>query len=112
MPAISKIEKTVVEFTDQIFNGSNIEIEGTGTVVFRVFYPSKPFDKLNIEVERDGEHQVYTLDPGDLFNMRHVFNVKITKDIRDKHVFPVKISFNGQKYFLKKTKHNKLILTK
>lgn len=111
--------KTFVEFCTDIFNGNVLEIEGSGKAIVRVSYPeisSGPTltgqKEVKIEVERDGDIKSFTLIAGDEFIFNHSVFIKATKDITDKHPFPITFTMGGQTYKLNRTKQNKLILTK
>ncbi len=106
--------KTFVEFSSDIFNGAILEIEGSGKVIIRVDYPKIESDRkeVKIELEGDGNIKSYILIPGDSFNLTHRISVKVTKDIRNKHLFPITFTMDDQTYKLNRTKQNKLILTK
>lgn len=52
------------------------------------------------------------LAEGDTLNLDHTFNIEGKATVEDDHPFPIKLEFKGQTYFLKRTKADKLILTK
>ncbi|MBA3031020.1 MAG: hemin uptake protein HemP [Desulfobacteraceae bacterium] len=58
------------------------------------------------------ETKSLTLMEGDTLHLNHVFHVEAETEVRDDHPFPIKLEFKGQTYFLKRTKADKLILTK
>lgn len=106
--------KTFVEFSTDIFNGDELEIEGSGKAIVRVNYPKidSGQKEVKIEVERDGHIKSFTLIAGDEFVFNHNVFIRATKVITNKHPFPITFTMGGQTYKLNRTKQNKLILTK
>ena len=76
-------------------------------------YPEKPGDFMEVTVIRPDEpDKRLKMVPGDSFDFKHTFNLKITRAITSDHPFPIEFTFMGEVYKLNKTKNNKLLLTK
>ena len=58
------------------------------------------------------ETKALTLIEGDTLHLSHLCHVEAETKVRDDHPFPIKLEFKNQTYFLKRTKADKLILTK
>jgi hypothetical protein len=75
-------------------------------------------DIITVVAHIEGEQQpmegrTYHLKKGDSLDFSHVFNFEIAGNINPDHIFPLNIiTDQGMKYFLQKTKQEKLILTK
>lgn len=71
------------------------------------FFEFKVDGYVKVYINIDGEKSVRSMDPADVFCLRHEF-----KAAKDNPVFPLRIEYGGQTYFLQKTSSNKLMLTK
>ena len=58
------------------------------------------------------EMKAIWLMEGDTLNLDHTFHIDAEVTVKENHPFPIKLEFKGQTYFLKRTKADKLILTK
>ncbi|MBU4317087.1 MAG: hemin uptake protein HemP [Proteobacteria bacterium] len=99
-----------------IFNDV-IDIKAEKDVVFDITIESIMNGKVNFSMvttreDEKGQVKSYMMQPGDTFSLKHIFTINSVERVDDKHPFPIKIEFKGQTYFLKKTKADKLILTK
>lgn len=50
--------------------------------------------------------------PDDAVSLKHDFSAAFEDDVSDNLIFPIEIKFKGQHYFLRRTRQDKLILTK
>ena len=87
---------------------------------FRVQSNKIPLAVCKVEWSDDGENvfvevrgnSVKTMKPGDSCHVSHDVKIDLAENLVSKEIFPIKLTFNNEEYYLRVTKSNKLILTK
>ena len=108
--------ETSFSYNRALFGGF-FRIHSTEEASFVLEINSIKDGKISVNIHKksgDGEEETkpMALMEGDTLHLNHVFHVEAETKVRDDHPFPIKLEFKNQTYFLKRTKADKLILTK
>jgi hypothetical protein len=112
MPDLIQAETRLSYFMDLF--GDRLNGSSSQKATYEVQVDREVLATIKIEDADGGKEEIKTvkLFPGDTLNLVHTFTLKGELSVKDNHPFPIKLDFKGQTYYLKKTKADKLILTK